>query len=135
MPGYSNGQGMPVDRGGFFSRTSNGFANMNVVIASTTRDGLNSPTTYLRKGLVLTKYTSGTHTGKYGNYDKDATDGRQIEESAVILYVDIDVSDGEDHHAAATVQGEIDLDKLHWHDAADEAAFDWSGVGQRLITL
>lgn len=48
---------------------------LGVVLVSTAVDTANTPTTTLRRGLVLGKITS---TGKYKEYDPTATDGSQI---------------------------------------------------------
>lgn len=57
------------------------------VIASTAADATNSPTTTLRKGLVLGQITS---SGKYKQYSPSATDGSQfavgILQESVVLY-------------------------------------------------
>ncbi len=46
-----------------------------IVIASTAEDGENTPTTTLRKGLVLGKVTA---SGKYMQYDDTAEDGTAV---------------------------------------------------------
>lgn len=133
MPGYTRADSMPFVRDTLFSRTTGEPANINVVLASDTEDTTNTPTTYLRRGLVLTKITSGADAGKYRHYDNTASDGTEDEETMVVLYRDIDISDGEDHHAAAVIEGHIDPDQLIWTTPAAKAAFVWTSVEQRLI--
>jgi len=69
-----------------------------VVLDSTARDSGNSPTTTLRKGLVLGKVTA---TGKYKEYDPSASDG--TETARVILDDDVDLLD--ESAAAADTEG------------------------------
>ena len=59
-----------------------------VVLDSTARDSGNTPTTTLRKGLVLGKVTA---TGKYKEYDSGASDG--TETARVILDDEVVVLD------------------------------------------
>lgn len=69
-----------------------------IVLDSTARDSANSPTTTLRKGLVLGKITA---TGKYMEYDPSASDG--TEAARVILDDEVDVLD--ESAAAADTEG------------------------------
>ena len=69
-----------------------------IVLDSTARDSGNSPTTTLRKGLVLGKITA---TGKYMEYDPSASDG--TETARVILDDEVDVLD--ESAAAADTEG------------------------------
>ncbi len=59
-----------------------------IVIDSTALDSANTPTTTLRKGLVLGKITA---TGKYKEYDTSASDG--TETARVILDDEADLLD------------------------------------------
>jgi len=63
-------------------------SNAAIVIDSTARDADNTPTTTLRKGLVLGKVTA---TGKYKEYDSEADDG--TETARVILDDEVNVLD------------------------------------------
>lgn len=63
-------------------------SNVAIVIDSTARDADNTPTTTLRKGLVLGKVTA---TGKYKEYDSGASDG--TETARVILDDEVVVLD------------------------------------------
>lgn len=69
-----------------------------IVLDSTARDSANTPTTTLRKGLVLGKITA---TGKYMEYDPSASDG--TETARVILDDEVDVLD--ESAAAADTEG------------------------------
>lgn len=71
-------------------------STVGIVIDSTARDATNTPTTTLRKGLVLGKVTA---TGVYMEYDAGASDG--TETARVILDDEISVLD-EDGTAADT---------------------------------
>src|SRR5512137_1267458 len=59
-----------------------------ILIASTARDAGNTPTTTLRKGLVLGRVTA---SGKYKEYDADAQDGTEV--ARVILDDEVDLLD------------------------------------------
>lgn len=69
-----------------------------VVLDSTARDSANTPTTTLRKGLVLGKVTA---TGKYKEYDPSASDG--TETARVIIDDEVDLLD--ESAAAADTEG------------------------------
>jgi hypothetical protein len=61
---------------------------VGIVLDSAARDSGNSPTTTLRKGLVLGKVDA---TGKYKEYDPSASDG--TETARVILDDEVDLLD------------------------------------------
>jgi head decoration protein D len=91
-----------------------------VVIVSTARDSANTPTTTLRKGLVLGKVTA---TGKYMEYDPSASDG--TETARVILDDEInllnDAATAADTDALGAFRGDFVAASLIGLDAAAKA--------------
>jgi len=100
--------------------------DVGVTLVSSAVDAGNTPTTTLRKGLVLGKVTA---SGKYKEYDPSAADGS---ETAVLILVDEadmlqDSTDGSttrDQLATGMQHGVVDESKLVGCDAAAKAALD-----------
>lgn len=70
------------------------FAVNPACISGAARDSTNTPTTHLRKGLVLGKITA---SGKYAQYDPTATDGTQV--AVAVLYYDLKATDYDANNA------------------------------------
>ena len=91
-----------------------------IVIDATAVDAENTPTTTLRKGLVLGKVTA---TSKYKQYDALAEDG--TETARVILADQVDLLDesgtAADTDALGLFRGDFIADKLIGLDAAAKA--------------
>jgi len=96
---------------------SDHYACINVVIASTARDGTS---TTLRKGLVMGKITA---SGKYAEYDDGASDG--TETAVGILLEDVNLLDengtARDAAGVLVVHGIVDNSKLYGIDANGRA--------------
>ena len=92
-----------------------------IVIDAAASDDGNSPTTTLRKGLVLGKVTE---TGKYKQYDPEASDG--TETARVILDDEVNLLDesGEpvDTEALGAFRGDFVADELIGLDEDAKAA-------------
>ena len=98
--------------------------DVGITIDAAAVDAGNTPTTTLRKGLVLGKVTA---TGKYKQYDPNATDG--TETAALILVDEVDMlqdsTDGSttrDQLATGMQHGVVDESKLVGVDAAAKSA-------------
>jgi len=91
-----------------------------VTIDSTAADAGNTPTTTLRKGLVLGKVTA---TGKLKHYNNAASDGTQT--AAGILDDEVNLLDetgaARDSQATALIHGYVKESKLHGIDSAGKA--------------
>ena len=91
-----------------------------LTVDSSARDSGNTPTTTLRKGLVLGKVTA---TGKYKEYDNGVADG--TETAAGILDDEVDLLDSTgaaaDSQATMLVHGYVDESKLAGLDANGKA--------------
>ena len=100
--------------------------DVGITLASSAVDAGNTPTTTLRKGLVLGKITA---TGKYKEYDPSASDGS---ETAALILVDqadmlqdsLDGSTTRDQLATGMQHGVVDESKLVGCDAAAKTALD-----------
>lgn len=103
---------------------SSNYVAKSVMIATAARDSGSSPTTTLRKGLMLAKITA---SGKYAEFISTETDGTEDEEGAVILAYDVDVSDG-DVEATVYFQGMFRKNKV----LLNGETFVWNDC-QRLI--
>ena len=100
--------------------------DVGVTIAAAAVDAGNTPTTTLRKGLVLGKVTA---TGKYKEYDPSASDGTETAALILVDQVDMlqDSTDGatpRDQLATGMQHGVVDESRLHGCDAAAKAALD-----------
>ncbi len=103
-------------------------STVGIVVDSTARDSANTPTTTLRKGLVLGKVTA---TDKYMEYDSGASDG--TETARVILDEEVNVLDEDgtaaDTEAVGAFRGDFVASALIGLDAAGkvdlaQCAFD-----------
>ena len=94
-----------------------------VTIANTARDSGNTPTTTLRKGLVLGKVTA---TGKYKEYNDTASDGTQTAVGILREEVKVVDSDGNAMDAAGVIvrHGIVDESDLIGIDANGKADLD-----------
>ncbi len=95
-----------------------------VLIDSGARDGGIAgglSATELLPGTVLAPLTA---SGRYSDYDNDASDGTQAEGDSVILMEKItDISTGNQRAHVAAGGGTFNWDKLRWRLAADKSAF------------
>ena len=93
---------------------------IGIVLDSTARDDGNSPTTTLRKGLILGKVTA---TGEFKEYDPSASDG--TETARLILADNVDLLDDEgaaaDTEALGAFRGDFVADRLVGLDAGAKA--------------
>ena len=91
-----------------------------IVLDSTAEDADNTPTTTLRKGLVLGKVTA---TGKYKEYDPSASDG--TETARVILDDEVNLLDesgtAADTEGLGGFRGDFIADQLIGLDAGAKA--------------
>lgn len=87
------------------------FAYKQITLASTARDSGNTPTTTLRRGLVLGKITA---SGKFAQYDNSATDGTQTADGVLEEQEDLV---NEETNAAVDTQG-----VMMWHGRVSEAS-------------
>ncbi len=100
--------------------------DVGITIVASAVDAGNTPTTTLRKGLVLGKITA---SGKYKEYDPSASDGS---ETAALILVDevdllqdsVDGATARDQLATGMMHGVVDESALHGCDAAAKAALD-----------
>lgn len=92
-----------------------------IVLVSTAVDAGNTPTTTLRKGLVLGKVTA---SGKYKEYDPNAVDGSQV--AKLILADKVDMLDetatAVDTEGVAVFRGDFIAANLPGLDAAAKTA-------------
>ena len=99
--------------------------DVGVTIVSSAVDADNTPTTTLRKGLVLGKVAG---SGKYKQYDPSAQDGSEtaalILTDAVDLLQDSTDGDPRDQLATGMQHGVVDESKLVGCDSAAKAALD-----------
>jgi hypothetical protein len=95
-------------------------ADVGITIDKTARDASNTPTTTLRKGLVMGKITA---TGKYVQYSDAAQDGTQV--ARCILADEVNLLDEEgtaqDGHSVGVVHGVVEEAKLIGLDANGKA--------------
>lgn len=108
--------------------SSEGVIFDDVVLDSGCVDAQNSPTTYLRAGLVLGKLTA---TGLFTDYDYDALDGSEDEAEVVILAHDVEMDGVNDKQVTVYRAGQFKFDSLHFATAADKSNFEKTKV-QRL---
>ncbi len=95
-------------------------SDLGVTVASTARDSGNTPTTTLRKGLVMGKITASK---KYAEYDDAETDGTEVAVGILADSVDLtdQSSDGctpTDQDGALIMIGDLVEDDLIGLDAA-----------------
>jgi len=94
--------------------------DVGITIDKTAEDSGSTPTTTLRKGLVLGKITA---TGKYAQYDDGASDG--TETAACILTDEVNLLDeagnAQDSHSVGVIHGVVDESKLVGIDANGKA--------------
>jgi len=100
-----------------------------LLVAAAARDG---SATYLNKGLILVKITSGTGTGQYAHFNSGASNGQQDASTAVVLMYDVDVTDGEPKMAGAYVRCSIYSSSLRGQPAG---ASDKAKYNQRIFTV
>ena len=106
----------------------------SIIIAAAARDDFgspaHSPTTTLRKGLVMGKITSG---GQYAEYDDGAGDGTETAVGILLMSVNLLNESGTAVASTGALYygGYVDQAKLHGHDAngkADLAAVAAGGM-------
>jgi hypothetical protein len=94
--------------------------DIGITIDKTARDAGNTPTTTLRKGLVIGKITA---TGKYAQYNDAANDGTQV--ARCILADEVNLLDEEgtaqDGHSVGVIHGVVEEAKLIGLDANGKA--------------
>ena len=94
--------------------------DLGITIDKAARDASNTPTTTLRKGLVMGKITA---TGKYAQYDDAAQDGTQV--ARCILADEVNLLDEEgaaqDGQSVGVVHGVVEEAKLIGLDANGKA--------------
>ena len=94
--------------------------DIGITIDKDAVDAGSTPTTTLRKGLVLGEITA---SGKYAQYDDNASDG--TETAACILADEVNVLDDEgtaqDSHSVGVIHGVVDESKLVGIDANGKA--------------
>jgi len=97
-----------------------GDTDIGITIDKDAADAGNTPTTTLRKGLVLGKITA---TGKYAQYDDLASDCTEV--AACILAEEVSLLDADgnarDAHAVGVIHGVVDESKLIGIDANAKA--------------
>lgn len=73
--------------------STEGHQMIYVNVSKDARDavGGHTPTTILRKGLILVKITSGAEAGKYKQFDSGASDGSEDGSTAVVLDQDLEI--------------------------------------------
>jgi hypothetical protein len=100
-----------------------------ILVAAAARDGSD---TYLTKGLILVKITSGTGTGQYAHFNSGASNGQQDASTAVVLMHDVDVSSTEPQIAAAYMKCSVYSSYLRGQPslAADKAKYN-----QRIMSV
>ena len=93
---------------------------VGATIASTASDGGGTPTTRLRKGLVLGKVTA---TGKFKQYSNGASDGTEV--AAGILDAETNLLDetgtARDSQATMLIHGYVSESKLYGIDSNGKA--------------
>ncbi len=94
--------------------------DIGITIDSSARDSGNTPTTTLRKGLVVGKITA---TGKYAQYDDGAADGTEVAACILADQVNLLDEDGnaQDSHSVGVIHGVVDESKLVGIDANGKA--------------
>ena len=94
--------------------------DIGITIDKDAVDAGSTPTTTLRKGLVLGKITA---SGKYAQYDDNASDG--TETAACILADEVNLLDEDgnvqDSHSVGVIHGVVDESKLVGIDANGKA--------------
>ena len=94
--------------------------DVGITIDEAAEDAANTPTTTPRKGLVLGKITA---TGKYAQYDDNASDGTEV--AACILADEVNLLDEEGNaqasHSVGVIHGVVDESKLVGIDANGKA--------------
>ncbi|MBF84957.1 MAG: hypothetical protein CL489_10900 [Acidobacteria bacterium] len=120
MAGYRNEEYADTQVDDLLAHTD--FQSLPIVIDKDARDQTNDTTTELRKGLVLCKVTA---TGKYKEYDNDASDGTEDASTAVILMQPISLNTTDDQPATALVRAIVKADAPIFHDSAAATAFTW----------
>lgn len=96
MSGFEGGEVTLLNTDDLVASTE-GLQPVTIMVSNTARDsGHPEATTHLRKGLLLTKATSGGEADKYVQFDSSAMDGTQNEETAVVLAHELrDMDDGD----------------------------------------
>lgn len=91
-----------------------------ITIDSTARDANNTPTTTLRKGVVMGIVTA---TGRYKEYDDGDSDGTQVARGILMQEIDLLDSQGNAQHAEGSmlIFGRVDNNAIYF-DAAGDAA-------------
>ena len=94
--------------------------DIGITIDKDARDAGNTPTTTLRKGLVLGKITA---SGKYAQYDDAASDGTQVAVSLLADEVNLLDEEGtaQDAHSVGVIHGAVQESKLIGLDANGKA--------------
>jgi len=94
--------------------------DIGITIDKAARDAGSTPTTTLRKGLVMGKITE---TGKYAQYNDAANDGTQV--ARCILDDEVNLLDEEgsaqDAHSVGVIHGVVEEAKLIGLDANGKA--------------
>lgn len=108
MANFQDGDITPEVADGLL-RSTRAYEPVSVTIDGTAADSGNTPTTTLRKGLVLSKVTA---TDKYKQFDDGAADGTQLEAEAVVLAYDVDLAAGEDVIAQVYYSATLDEDLI-----------------------
>jgi hypothetical protein len=126
MPGPKNATGMINTVDNLLASTT-GMETHPIVIEAGTLDATNPEgTAILRKGLVLTQYTSTAAVGKFTNHDSTDVTGLQLEANARVLRDRVDMGDNtKDVVATAYFRGSFKTSGLIVDDSGN---FDWTAV-------
>lgn len=125
MAGYGEGRKSPFYADGLF-HSSQDIKRDPVVLDLNAVDAANTgATNELRKGLVLAKLTA---SGKYRQYDNDASDGTEDSANAVILMHPVTMDGTKDNIATVAYEATLSEDALIWKDTDAKNAFDWTAV-------
>jgi hypothetical protein len=128
MAGYTNGKATKLYADDVLASTDV-MEKVTISIAEGTEDAGNlDNVNVLRMGLVLARLTSGPNAGKFTVYDPAGTDGEELEDDAVVLGYEVDMTKG-GRSAMAYFQGTFWSDKL-----IVDGAFNWLNC-QRLRRL